>query len=63
MEFDKELISDIFFNMVFHMKESGIVNNSRTKISELAGAYSKTLTDVGIEYKPENIREDYYNRL
>jgi hypothetical protein len=53
------LISDIFFNMMSHAYQSP----SRSNVSELAGIFSKTLNDIGIEKSPSELREDFFNRL
>ena len=57
---DKELlISDIFFNMMSHAYD----RPSRDNVSELAGIFSKTLHDMGIEKSPSELREDFFSRL
>jgi hypothetical protein len=56
---------DIFFNLVDRLQRYGVINNttSRTVISKLAGAYADALLDCSIEYRPEDIRTDYFNRV
>jgi hypothetical protein len=57
---EKDLfISDIFFNLISHAYDSP----SRANVSELAGIFSKTLHDMGIEKSPSELREDFYSRL
>jgi hypothetical protein len=56
---------DIFFNLVDRLWQYGIITSStsRSAISKLAGAYSDALLDCNIDYRPEDIRVDYFNRV
>lgn len=61
---DKVMISDIFFNIVYQTAlatENG--SDSRTFVSYMAGIFSKSLADCGIDIAPAVLREDYFSRL
>jgi hypothetical protein len=53
------LISDIFFNLVSNAYERA----SRKNVGEMAGIFSKTLNDIGMESTPQQLREDFFARL
>jgi hypothetical protein len=58
---EKDLfISDLFFNMVSYYRHGSA---SRQNVSELAGIFSHTLSDMGIEKSPSELREDFFKRL
>jgi hypothetical protein len=60
LQMEKDLlISDIFFNLMSHAYDSP----SRKNVSELAGIFSKTLHDIGIEKSPSELRQDFFDRL
>jgi hypothetical protein len=56
----KLFISDLFFNLVSHYRHG---SPSRQNVSELAGIFSKTLEDMGINISPSELREDFFKRL
>jgi hypothetical protein len=56
----KLFISDLFFNMVSYYRHC---SPSRQNVSELAGIFSKTLEDMGINISPSELREDFFKRL
>jgi len=56
-------ISDLFFNFVDH--ESTRVKRVINKrfVGDLAGSFAKALQDCGKEVRPEELREDFFQRL
>lgn len=58
------IISDLFFNLMDRMAESGMMESTdRKDISAMAGAFSKALSDIGIDVSPAKLRIDYFERI
>ena len=64
-------VSDIFFNLDWEMcserdEETGVVSLSREKMLEEASWFSRAISDItsgGFEYTPEELVDDFFERL
>ena len=56
-------ISDIFFNFVDHESQRVKRVINRSFVGDIAGSFVKALCDCGHEIRPEELREDFFNRL